>query len=616
MTGELSFWAFLTGLPLIAAGFFLPGHCILLPWVRRPGVLASFLASSALLMNLALLFDASGVLISFRNLALALLLVSLLGWLLRRRSTEVSTQGNPIAWRTVLPWLPAAACGVVAVLYCCLVSPLSGYDNQFRWDFLARKMLELGHLHFYPPMSAEDYWVYGWPDGISPLVSTLNAWCYACFGAFVPALTFPRLLVETGLLCWVAARWGARLGGNAASGAAAVAALSCCPLLLWSLAIGQETGLTALTLASLLYFLGEEENGGTVAALQAGLAAGLGALSREYGLAWIILGVLLLGMRRRPRGEIVSFLAAALLVCSPWYLRNWVLTGNPLWTHSLAGLFPVNAVYAAFMQDVARMYSIFGHWDSFAHALWLLVPVCGASLLFFLLGLWQLQGKAWPALLGFLLSAILWLWSMHQTAAGWNISKRVLSPALLIAAVVGGVALARMRGWWGRVLPILLLLLALDSGFRSLHLPNDPWVSPFRYGDGSWKQEALDRKVQASDPVWDRIAAACANRGVLTDHAYVHGYFALRGVKVRPLVSPEVNFIWSDATPLETTLVRLRALGIRFVILSTPNVFQECAATRSRFLREFLAQRQPNAEFWFVRIYDLDKPRPAAPGPG
>jgi len=421
--------------------------------------------------------------------------------------------------------------------------------------------------------------------------------------------------LEAGLLFWMAGRWSARLAGNASAGAAAMALLACCSLFLWSVAIGQETGLTALSLVCMLSFLDEEAKDGDFStALCAGLAAGLGALAREYGLAWILLGLGLLALRRRPRSQWIAFLFAAALVCGPWYLRNWLRTGNPLWSHSLAGLFPVNPFHTLLMQDIAELYQVRGHWEAFGDTLWLLVPVCGVTLACGLAGLRRLGARSLPLILGAGLVTLLWLWSLHQTAAGWNFSKRVLGPALVLCSVAGGVTLSQTKGWIRSLLPLLVFVLALDAACRSLYLPQAPWVSLQRFGDGTWNEEGLARAEQAADPVWDRIAASCNNRGVLTDHSFVHAYFARRGVKVRPTVSPEVDFIWSPDAPVEGTLTRLRALGIRFIILGIPDPIQARGETRSRFLQGLRITHQPNASFWFVRVYDLDRPLPVAAG--
>ncbi len=60
--------------------------------------------------------------------------------------------------------------GVIFALRVTL-APECGFDSIFRWDFLAERMLYLRNFKFYPPMTAADFRIYPYADGIPPLVS-------------------------------------------------------------------------------------------------------------------------------------------------------------------------------------------------------------------------------------------------------------------------------------------------------------------------------------------------------------------------------------------------------------------------------------------------------------
>ena len=47
---------------------------------------------------------------------------------------------------------------------------------------------------------------------------------------------------------------------------------------------------------------------------------------------------------------VFAFLIATGLFAFPWYLRNLIRTGNPLYSQNLAGLFPVNPMNAEYLQ--------------------------------------------------------------------------------------------------------------------------------------------------------------------------------------------------------------------------------------------------------------------------
>src|SRR5262249_23832904 len=154
--------------------------------------------------------------------------------------------------------------------------PLSGFDTCFRWDALARAMLAYESLSFYPPLSHEDFQIYLFPDGIPPLVSAVYWFLYAAWGVPSPAWTaIPVVLqvVSGAGLTWYAAR--ARFGES--GGWLALLALLSSPLFLSGVAIGQETGYTALSVAGQLAFaLSAAHTPRWELALAAGLFAALG----------------------------------------------------------------------------------------------------------------------------------------------------------------------------------------------------------------------------------------------------------------------------------------------------------------------------------------------------
>jgi hypothetical protein len=317
-------------------------------------------------------------------------------------------------------WLWLAAVGLLVVVLRAVVDPLSGYDNGFRWDYLARAMLAYGRLDFYPPVMAGDFDIYPWCDGIPPLISSLNFWIYFFTGSNAPALTATRVGAEAMLVFCVVARLARELWGeNGGTGAVAAAASSA--LLLWAIAMGQETGLTTLTLTVMLYLLlirRRTEAGSAV--FWAGVAAGCGTLSREYGLAFLLFGggVLLAGRDIRGTGW---FVATAGIIAVPWYLRNWVVTGNPLFPHTLDGLFPTNLRYAEIMHSISAYWKLGANHSHPAVLAQLLAVLAGGVLLVGAAGAGLAGRKALPVVSAITLASVLWLWSLPLTAA-WNFS--------------------------------------------------------------------------------------------------------------------------------------------------------------------------------------------------
>jgi hypothetical protein len=484
----------------------------------------------------------------------------------------------PLLW---LPLLPAAA----VVLYRATTQPLFGVDTVFRWDYLATQMLARGTLDFYPPVSASDYAIYSWPDGIAPAVSSVYLWVYSLAGAARPTLTAPVVVLQVALLiAGVYALTRRHFSPRAGAFAAALAAGS--PLLLWASAMGQETGLTALAAIGLLLYLPRSRAEETPAAIVfAGLAAGLGGLAREYGLVLPVLGFAIAAIRGlSPRG-IVLFLGVSILACAPWHLRNWALTGNPLFNLSVSGLFPTNLVHdwlnASYHAELG-----WGRLPPEALRITLLNTV--AALTAGALG-GVLYARTVPAWVGIVLVFIaLWAASVGYTAAGFTYSLRVLSPALALAAALGGAALARAvpagraQAW----AVAGLTLLAVDSALRALVLP----ANVYRVPPAQWLTVGRALHEYHARPLYRELVRVAGNERLL-----VLGPNALLtslGARTLPLWSPEVGFVFDPKLLPSEIARRLRAAEIGFVLLTQGEVNARFLA-RSSFFRDPAGALQP-----------------------
>lgn len=561
---------------LIAPGWWLARHFE----VPQP-LLAGFTASAVVLLNLILALDALGLRLAFVTLgttwALATGIALALTWAQRRR-TGADSASLAFAWSEhwplCLPLLPM----MLVVIYRAAAQPLFGIDAVFRWNFLAEQMLAHGSLAFYPPVTTAHFELYAWPDGIAPVVSTLYFWLYALADGTRPVLTAPLVVFQFALLVIVVHALGRRYFSPRA-GAIAGALLACSPLVGWATAMGQETGLTALATAALLLYLPRtrtEETPGAIVA--AGLAAALAALAREYGLALPVFGLALCAARRLSGRAISLFCLVVVLTTLPWYARNWFRTGNPLFDLAVGGLFPVNEVHAWLNTCYQREFG-WSHLPPEAASLVLVNAAAG------------LLGLAAGALLYFrnarsLLAAAglvtaIWIVSVGYTAAGFIYSLRVLSPALVLGAVLGGAALARWIPGRRHLAGIVagLTLFAGDAALRTLTLP----ANVHRLPPDRWL--AVGRAVHDyhARPIYAELARIAGRKRML-----VLGPNALltrHGARTVPLWSPEVRFVFDASLAPAEIARRLRVAGIGFVLLNTGAV-NECFLARSVFFRE------------------------------
>lgn len=281
---------------VLCTGPFLPGWLLGRACRTDAGPVSAFLGSAALLLNLVLLLDASGMALDLPHLCagLAVLCAGLAVLAAHRRASAASapiapgvasvspaTIGPTAAPRARFHWqfhhwffFPAAL-GLSAIALRAALTPLSGFDTIFRWDFLAQQMLGTGHLHFYPPTTADDFRHYAWPDGIAPLVATLYLWSYLSLGLSAAWATVPVVLTSAALL-WIAV-WTLTAQHDRRAAVLACGLLGASSVLLWGVAMGQETALTALSLVAIFLFIERHRIAPEARWLPwAGIAAGVG----------------------------------------------------------------------------------------------------------------------------------------------------------------------------------------------------------------------------------------------------------------------------------------------------------------------------------------------------
>ncbi|HUB26071.1 MAG TPA: hypothetical protein VL992_11630 [Tepidisphaeraceae bacterium] len=436
--------------------------------------------------------------------------------------------------------------------------PLGGNDNAFRWDFLARGILRLHSFNFYPPVSAADYRVYFYTDGIPPLLSFSYWWMYACTGGWHPALTGIFVAAQLAAILWFTFSVGRKLDSLAA-GAFAAAILGGSTLFVYSLAMAQETGLIALSVAATLDAVISRQD--RRAMVLAGFAAALGALSREYGWIIPVLGALAVLWRRGGWSNALILVGTAAILALPWYLRNAIRTGNPLYSNRLLG-FHVNALHVA-MLDYYRGQLGIAHWDSARWTTVALNLLCEAPLQ------WTMGVAAALILfrkLGFLGVAAavffaLFLDSIGYTSGNWAYAIRVLPPTLVALSIPAGVWMARIRS------PLIWRILAAAalawSILAATIYPYFPTTDAFQ----QWSSLALSTGPHTHRWWTDLPRMLPRGSRLLCDNAYIHAGLVGSGIECIPVWGPQVAFLNDPRLSLDDMRRRLLQLGIRYVVV-------------------------------------------------
>jgi len=565
-----------------------PGWRLARAWHVPQPLVAGFIGGAVAFMALVLALDTAHVRLSFATVGTAWFVIIFVAIVVSRWKTD---GGAPVApeprfawrgdWPLLLPLVPALA----VVSYRAIAQPLFGADTIFRWDWLALQMHGRGTLGFYPPVSAADYEIYPWPDGIAPVVSSLYYWAYSLARATRPELTAPVVIVQFVLLAVTVHALAWRIFSERAA-AFATALLACSPVVLWAIAMGQETGLTALSLAAMLLWLpAKRSDESTAVTIAAGLAAALGGLSREYGLAWPVLGLVIGFARGLSRRTLLVFAAAAALGTLPWYARNWTHTGNPLFNLDIAGWFPINATHVWLMQSYQQEFG----WSHLPpEAVRLVLTNCAAVLLAGLAGAWLFFRSSGALLAAVVVVAAVWLSALAYTAAGFIYGLRVLSPALAVGAALGGAACARwipaQRHLAG--VGLALTLFATDAALRTLTLPGNVYKIP----PGNWLATGRALRDYHERPIYREFARIAGTQRLIV--LGPNTLLTAQGAKTTPLWSPDVRFIFDAGIPPDEIARRLRNANFGFILLGKGLVNDRYLA-RSAFFRDPHGMLQP-----------------------
>lgn len=603
----VSIWSWLRLAVFLPLLWFVPGWMATARWRGTGPGLDAFLTSLGLLFGTVLAFDAGGIPVTLPSLVFAVFAVALGVWALSGRPTlrfTLPSIGRP-TWRE-LWWLLPTGGVVLSVIIFAVVDPLSGFDNIFRWNHLALMLVGQGSLSHYPPVTAADFRVYPWCDGIPPLVPVLNASIYLAAGSTAPALTVARIIVELGYtfaLVWRIAHqlWGGR------GARFAVLTLASSSLFGWSVGMGQETGLTGVMLLAMAAHGWEFHQTKTRrAALWVMAAAAGAALCRDYNLLYIPAGMLVLLALGTKRRHLLLGLSIAAAICSPWYIRNALLTGNPLYAHSLGGLLYSNPVHVWVLELVRQAQGPVCSWANLAA----LAPDSGIGFgplwLLSLPGLLRLRRDSGILLMLTLTGVTLWIISVPYTGGGSIYALRTFGPVLPLMAVAAG--------WWATyvsrhaiiILSVVLMSFCADAARRSWIFAARPFQPITPYSWAFWR-DAKEWFAQLHHPaVWRRMQAVIGDELVFTDHPTTFMDARHVGLAAIPPYSSEAAalILTPEGTTLHSLVTTLRQQRIRFVVLSEWNGARGLVPTRGiQMLRRFPADVAVDG-LWF---YDIQR---------
>lgn len=574
---------------ILLAGLIVPGATVMRAF-RLPVALATSFVGSILALYVCILaLQLCQIPISFLTLLAGLLVITMVAHRSTPRTEDVAAANPSLLTRSrhynpltgMGAWAPLYLLFLAAALWRAWHEPLAGPDVEFRWSFLAEQMLRLGSLDFYPPRSSADFLSYFWVESIPPGAAALHAWAYACAGSSNPAWTIPAVVLQLWalhvLLWWTAQR----IGGVPAARFTCLAAAAC-PLLTWSVLLGQETGLTALSLLGVI--LGLHQWFRTRLdrwAVFAGISAAVGASAREYGLVFPLLGMAGLIVIRADRRAWLAFLAVG-SISLLWPFRTWLLTGNPFYSLTLGGNLPVNERFIAWIEhDAETLGAVLrssAGWSDITRYLLLCAPTALIGWFVMLAATLRRNAHAAFAFGATIVVLVLWAASVRYTNGGVFYSLRVTSPALVLGVLAAGIGFASVASWPTRAArgsTAVMALLVIGMLPATLALPRNPW----RTSPRAWPAFAphlplqvgiADETVAVVISVLGRSPAHDARPTgvILADGPGYQRRFLPTGTRVIPLWSPQADWLFDRELPAAEAVRRWRQSEVTHIIVT------------------------------------------------
>ena len=429
---------------------------------RRATVGMALILGPCLLGLIAVLAEVTGLLYGWL-LCIVLLVVLIVTTIVWRRVgnsgdlavLRASEDARKDHWAEVAVWSVAAAVVALTFIHVAM-SPITEWD-AIVYHASVGKLWFLGRPN--PPL------IYGPSVGIEisanypPLFPATGAFFYVAlnhFDDFYLRILPPLTLLGTLLLsyayasvryCRSTARWTVLL------------MLGCPLLVMYGAWPTSYIYLTALTTAGIILIDFAVESAGLKLWLYAGLVTGLACLTHFFGLIVVAIGIISFFVfgRWRSRSDLkcmAVYLGSTLVVVGPWYLRNTLLLGDPLYpllsppAHAKGLIQPIWDDSQAEIRNNA-----IGQWTASRHiglglrfqelltALFNRNLVPSGVLLVLLVGVWLSRRGERRA---FFLTVCVVLLIGVQLVPGWY-WWRDLVPAMPIAAILGARAITLLR---------------------------------------------------------------------------------------------------------------------------------------------------------------------------
>jgi hypothetical protein len=590
----------------ILAGFFLPGFLLNKIINRDNDFGAAYLVSSVILFQAIFWIGICGLKITLISVGSVLVSINvLLLCYCRMKGISLGQNAEAANGATFTRIEKIALVPIILSIFLIFLrsSIFHGLGDQiFRWYFLASRILETGSFSYYPPLTPQDYSIYFYTDSFPPIVSFSYFWLYALFGKAENFLVGIPVTLQFIFIFIFGYRLAVSIFDSKKAGLFALLLIGSSTLLFYSVMISQETGVTALSLVALAYFLIRNKSCSAGDILLAAFAASYGALSREYGGIFIVCGVVVILWKKMPLSVLLKYLMFCLIITAPWYVRTFILTGNPFYSNSAGNLFPVNPVHTGIIEGYKESVGLQIYMTANA-----IKPLAiGLSLalgLPFFCGLFSIFTSFRH--LGFMLIIsmllfLLWIYSAGLVPAGLFHSLRILSPVIVILAVCGSGTLekvTRQNKTIRALITFSLSFICLITFIQNIFVPCNPLNLKSKQ-DFLMAACIIPDSVNAQEDTFNYIKDVPEGSVILSDGAIQHAFLAMnkersKNIRIVPIWSPEVRFLFAKDMTFEKGVAGLRKIGINYVLIGKKGNLNFNYLRKFQFFQKFDAKSKP-----------------------
>ncbi|MCJ8331492.1 MAG: hypothetical protein HRT89_22835 [Lentisphaeria bacterium] len=426
---------------IFVLGFFLPGYLVARMLHSRMIHVTSILGSILILFQTIFYLQIADIPLRYDTLICTLLGITIALSALfhfRKKANLIKPIDDPISKPS--PFFIIFSIAILLLItYRLTMAPLTGPDIIFRWEHLPKLMLTHQNFDFYPPFTGEDYTKYFFTDSFPPMVQFTYFSLYSAISTHSKEVANLLTILQFVLIIFSAYYIIKKETDSTHSDTFLILFLFSNFSFFKILSYGQENGWLSISLLLTWFFLYKNEDK-TSNFILAAIITSVGTLSREYGGFIFCCGILLCFVYKVKMKHLLVYAAIVSALIAPWFIRTWVITGNPVYSLNLLGFY-VNPGHKEVLNQLNLISGLTINTKvRITKTIILLIQFAFIPIVF---GFWYLiKNRKVGLLILILFNTIIWIMSIRFTASIEG-SLKVLLPSLIILCIDAAIFLSK-----------------------------------------------------------------------------------------------------------------------------------------------------------------------------